>query len=269
MEPTTIGPNRTGAARDPKGIDLMLEAVANLSPLMPISTLRMDVERQRYITEAESVGSIAPPIMRATKPKANAKRAATAVDPGMQILLDKLGERIAFERTGTRLYSALITKYLALKNAGDALLALQQVSGAAVAGETNGANGDATLQTLQRIRMEELQHFRMLCDLVTELGGDPTVQTPCADVTAAASMGLMQVLTDPRTTIAQCLNTLLTAELTDNAGWELLSELADSAGQPQLLERFAEALQAEQQHLAIVRDWLRALTTQARGTAAV
>jgi rubrerythrin len=82
-------------------------------------------------------------------------------------------------------------------------------------------------------------------------------------------MGLMQVLTDPRTTIAQCLNTLLTAELTDNAGWELLSELADSADQPQLLEPFAEALKAEQQHLSIVHDWLRALTMQAPGTVAV
>jgi NAD(P)-dependent dehydrogenase (short-subunit alcohol dehydrogenase family) len=36
-------------------------------------------------------------------------------------------------------------------------------------------------------------------------------------VTATASAGLMQVLTDPRTTLAQCLNTILTAELTDNA----------------------------------------------------
>jgi len=269
MEPTTIGPNRTGAARDPKGINSMLEAVTDLSPPVPISTLRMDMERQLYITEAESVGSIAPPITTAAKPKANSERAAKEVDSGMQILLDKLGERIAFERTGTRLYSALITKYLALKNSGHAPLALQQVSAAAVAGEVSGTNKDSALQTLQRIRLEELQHFRMLCDLVTELGGDPTVQTPCADVTATASMGLMQVLTDPRTTVAQCLNTLLTAELTDNAGWELLSELADSAGQPQLLEPFAEALQAEQQHLTIVRDWLRALTTQAPGTAAV
>jgi rubrerythrin len=269
MEPTIIGPNRTGAAGNPKGIDLMLEAVAKLSPPMPINTLRMDVERQRYITEAESIGSLAPPITPATKPKANAKRAARDPEPGMQILLDKLGERIAFERTGTRLYSALITKYLALKNSGNALSGLQQVSGNTTASESNSTNADPTLQTLLRIRAEESQHFRMLCEVVTQLGGDPTVQTPCADVTAAASMGLMQVLTDPRTTIAQCLNTLLTAELTDNAGWELLSELADSADQPQLLEPFAEALKAEQQHLSIVHDWLRALTTQAPGTVAV
>jgi hypothetical protein len=109
----------------------------------------------------------------------------------------------------------------------------------------------------------------MLCELVGTLGGDPTVQTPCADVTAAASMGLMQVLTDPRTTFAQCLNTILTAELTDNAGWELLGALAESAGQSQLQEYFGAALGAEQEHLSIVQDWLKTLTTQAAGTAAV
>jgi hypothetical protein len=102
-----------------------------------------------------------------------------------------------------------------------------------------------------------------------ELGGDPTAQTPCADVTGTASIGLLQVVTDPRTTLAQSLNAVLTAELTDNAGWELLSELAELAGQSQLSERFAEALAVEEQHLETVREWLRALITNAPGTPAV
>ena len=129
--------------------------------------------------------------------------------------------------------------------------------------------GETALDTLRRIRLEELRHFQMLCEAMAELGGDPTAQTPCADVTAAASIGLMQVLTDPRTTLAQCLNTLLTAELTDNAGWELVSELAGKSGQTQMVERFAEALAEEQQHLAIVRGWLRKLLSNEAGTPAV
>jgi hypothetical protein len=253
MESTSIGPNRTGGATHPEGIELMLEAVSDLSPPVPISTLGMDIERQRYITEADSVGSIPP-----------------ATDTSLSILLDKLGERLAFERTGTRLYGALITKYLALVNAGEEPLPpADTLALSGTAAKARPPKGEAALDTLRRIRAEELSHFLMLGELITQLGGDPTALTPCADVTAAASMGLMQVLNDPRTTLAQCLNTLLTAELTDNAGWELLSDLAQSAGQSQLLDPFAQALAAEQQHLAIVRGWLKALVTEAPGTPAV
>lgn len=45
----------------------------------------------------------------------------------------------------------------------------------------------------------------MLSEAIVDMGGDPTAQTPCADVSAVAAMGLIQVLTDPRTTLAQGL----------------------------------------------------------------
>jgi hypothetical protein len=250
MEATANGQNRTGASVTPKAIDLMLEAVRDLSPPMPISTLQMDIERQSYIAEAESVGSIPPP---KEKSQSKTRKAGTA---SASILLDKLGERIAFERTGTRLYGALITKHLALTNAGGDVLP--------PANETETA-----AESLQRIRAEELEHFHLLCNSVLSMGGDPTAQTPCADVTAAASMGLMQVITDPRTTLAQCLNTILTAELTDNAGWELLIQLAEEAGQTEMTEQFSLALQAEQRHLVTIQGWLQALLMSAPGAPAV
>jgi hypothetical protein len=106
----------------------------------------------------------------------------------------------------------------------------------------------------------------MLCDIVTELGGDPTAQTPAADVIGAASMGFMQVLTDPRTTLAQCLEIVLSIELTDNASWEMLAQLAELAGQKQLVQPFTEALATEQEHLTIVQSWLQSLMKQATGT---
>jgi hypothetical protein len=242
----------------------MLEAVNALTPLTLINTAGIDMERQQYIREAESIGSIPPPMPDAEE-AADEQETDAAIPTGL--LLDKLGERIAFERTGTRLYGALITKYLALTNAG----ATPLLSAALGTGddEADGGSGESALDTLSRIRAEELEHFRMLCDVVEALGGDPTAQTPCADVAAAASMGLMQVLTDPRTTLAQCLNTMLTAELTDTAGWELLSKLAEAAGQDQLLEPFATALAAEAQHVAIVRGWLEALVIEGSGTPAV
>jgi hypothetical protein len=104
---------------------------------------------------------------------------------------------------------------------------------------------------------------------VKELGGDPTAQTPCADVTGTASSGLLQVVTDPRTTLAQSLNAVLTAELTDNAGWELLGDIAERAGRKQLANPFAQALAVEEEHEAIIKQWLRALVIDAPGTPAV
>lgn len=269
MQTTAPGQNRTGAAVAPKQVDLMLDAVRALSPPIPISTLQMDVERQGYITESDSVGSI-PPAKSTTKTASKAKATkGKGVMPSL--FLDKLGERIAFERTGTRLYDALITKYLALSGAEDDVLppaAMILNAGSAPSGR-EPLMDETPVDTLRRIRAEELAHFRMLCDLVVKMGGDPTAQTPCADVTAAASMGLMQVITDPRTTLAQCLNTILSAELTDNAGWELLSELAEEVGQREMLKQFSEALSAEQQHLAIVRGWLKELLMNEAGTPAV
>jgi len=254
MEGTAPGPNRTGGAINPEGVASMLEAVNELSPRKPVSTLLMDIERQWYITEAEAVGSIPRPI---SSPAGKGRKIkSTAASASVGVLLDKLGERIAFERTGTRLYGAVITKYLALANAGEVPLPPRE-------------DGEPALETLRRIRSQELQHFRMLSQCVQEIGGDPTAQTPCADVTATASSGLLQVVTDPRTTLAQSLNAVLTAELTDNAGWELLGELAQLAGQSQLTKPFAEALAVEQEHLEIVEGWLRTLIAAAPGTSAV
>jgi rubrerythrin len=69
-------------------------------------------------------------------------------------------------------------------------------------------------------------------------------------------MGVMQVLVDPRTTVTQCLQAILMAELTDNAGWELLIDLADELGHEDMSERFTEALENEQRHVLNVQTWL-------------
>src|SRR5690606_24201770 len=105
-------------------------------------------------------------------------------------------------RTGTRLYDALILKYEILAE-NDDMPALPTPL---------DADGEDTSATLRRIRAEEHEHFLMLSEVMRSLGGDPTAQTPCADATATASMGIMQVVTDPRTTFAQSLNALLIAE---------------------------------------------------------
>jgi ferritin-like protein len=269
MEATTTGMNRTGSKLSPAGTQAMLDAVSQLTPPQPIDTAAMEAERTNYIHAADAVGSVPLP----GSVKGALKMGIAAVKGGQPtVLMDKLGERIAFERGGTRLYDALIAKYRALQeNSDDILPPAEEAIGPLMDGAASLApvQGESPEQTLARIRNEEMQHFRMLAAEMERMGGDPTAMTPCADVAATSSMGLMQVVTDPRTTLAQCFNAMLTAELTDNAGFELLIMLAEDAGESELAGKLLGAFTQEQEHLAVVKGWLSALVTQAAGTESV
>jgi rubrerythrin len=270
MEATVQGLNRTGTSVSPLGTRAMTDAVNEFSPPMPIDTGAAEAERLVYINESETVGSIPPPASIKGVVKTGIAKLKGA---NPSIFLDKVGERIAFERAGVRLYEALITKYQAVEASASGLLpqASQMFTptDASAAGITSARDTESPGETLVRIRSEELAHFRMLAESMEQLGGDPTAQTPCADVTATASMGFIQVLTDPRTTLAQCLNAMLAVELTDNAGWEMLAALAEDAGESELAGRFLGALSEEQEHLIIVKGWLNALVANGAGTPSV
>jgi hypothetical protein len=233
----------------------MVEAANAGSPAQLDDGINMARIRRGYIEEAKGVGTVPPPMSLD-----GAVKAGIAKLQGGQptLLLDKMGERLAFERTGTRLYDAMIIKYLAA-SASDSDLLSPPGSGA----------GGSAREALVRIRDEELAHFHLLKEAVASLGGDPTAQTPSADVAAVASSGLIQVINDPRTTLAHCLTALLTAELTDNAGWALLIALARDAGQDELASRFEQALEEERNHLVVVNGWLQALLSSPTSSAAV
>ena len=97
----------------------------------------------------------------------------------------------------------------------------------------------------------------MVAKYLAQIGADPTAMTPCADVMGVASMGHLQVLTDPRTTESQAQGSILAIELTDNASWELLIELVQETGHKDMAQAFEAALHTEQLHLETVRGWLR------------
>ena len=268
MESTTIGMNRTGAATSMDGARAMLQVASELSPAAEIDTTKSKAERIRNIEDAESVGSIPPPATLKGVVKTGLAK-VTGKQP--TLFMDKIGERLAYERSGVRLYEALITKYEALAGTDDSALppAAEALAKADTEIRLAGLEGESAAQTLARIRMEELEHFKLLAQALVKLGGDPTAQTPCADVTATASMGFVQVLSDPRTTLGQCLNAMLSVELTDNAGWELLARLADEANEQDLAGQFLSALGQEQEHLMIVRAWLEHVLLNEAGTPAV
>jgi len=223
------GRNRTGAQMSPSDIRRMTEAAQHTVPTAASDRQALVQMRRQYMHEADCVGSVPPP-GTLTGMVESGKAFFTGRRP--QVLIDKLGERLAFERTGVRLYDALLAKC------------------EAAPGELSAGAVDR----LRHFRMEEQQHFAMVAEALESIGADPTAQTPCADLTGMQGQGLMQVLTDPRTSVAQSLHVILDAELMDNAGWELLVMLARQSGHPELADRFMQALQQEGVHLGEVRE---------------
>lgn len=149
-------------------------------------------------------------------------------------LLDKLGARLDFERTGAQLYQALIPKL-----------------------EAHGAfRGGPTRAEVERLRNGKLGHAVLVQHLIVKLGGDPAVTTLAAHRQAALSAGLCHVIGDPRTTLVDCLDTVVVAELVDRESWALLGKLMAPLGDAQAQAQIREVERAEAEHLAIVRAWL-------------
>jgi rubrerythrin len=227
---TELGMNRTGIQVAPVQSKRMMEVTEITRPSSQGDENAMAEIRAEYIRGAEPVGTVPVPLSVKGAVTASAK-ILTGKRP--QVFMDKLGERLAFERTGTRLYQAFIMKCRA----------------------PHGGPDVVSLDKLLHIQEEELRHFKLLTDCMTQLGGDPTAQTPCADVAGVESMGLLQVVTDPKTTINQSLHAILVAELSDNVAWEELIVLAREMGLADMATRFEEAAAHERDHLETVRTW--------------
>jgi rubrerythrin len=230
----TLGTNRTGFHTAPGDSDEMLESVRE-SPPAPGSETAFAAARVSYMTDAERLGSVPPPPSLKGIVKSGIK-VLTGKRP--QTFIDRLAERLAFERTGVRLYDALLAKHEARAN----------------------DVGDVPAEKLRGMRNDELSHFILLAECLQSLGADPTVETPCADLAGVESSGLICAITDARTTFAQSVHAILVAELTDNASWELLIQLARTEGQDDMADRFQKALETERVHLDQVRTWLTDLT---------
>jgi hypothetical protein len=229
-KPTDIGTNRTGIATSAVDAARMIEA-ARRGPASDGGPERIAAFRAELSATAPPHGTVPPP--------ASLKGAAKTMMKAMKgekasVFVDKLAERLAFERTGVRLYDAVLAKLPA----------------------SRVEEGRLTVEGLRRHRDEELSHVLLVKDAIEKLGADPTAMTPCADLVGVQGQGLVQSVTDPRTTLTQCLDTLLAAELIDNDGWKMLIAMAEAIGQDDLARRFTEALANEDQHLVEVREWL-------------
>jgi rubrerythrin len=151
-------------------------------------------------------------------------------------LIDRLGARLAFERMGVRLYDALISKHDAY----------------------GSFRGGPSRADLEAIRNEEQRHLELAHRLITQLGGDPTVVTPNANLQAVASRGIGDILVDPRSTLIECLEAIIVAELADHESWEMLASSMGQIGDRTAEQQVRDAERIEAEHLAKVRTWLTA-----------
>ncbi|XYH95116.1 ferritin-like domain-containing protein [Sorangium sp. So ce1128] len=241
MKQIAIGTNMTGIATSPLDSKELIEAALAIPPSSPGSEADAAAVRTEYAAGSGTVGSVPPP--------ASLKGMVKAVGELIQgrppaLLIDKLGERLQFERSGTRLYEALIAKY-----------------------DAEGSfEGGPTRADLEVIRDDELRHFALLKSAMERLGADPTAMTPGADVIGLASAGVLAVAVEPRINFGQSLQALLVAELTDNDSWRMLIDLATAYGQDEMAAEFRVAEQHEVRHLELVRAWLSSkLALDARG----
>lgn len=223
--PSDLGINRTGASLSPLEAAKTAEGAQAGGYGEPDLSVANDLRRP-YVQEGRLLGSMPPP----TTVKGAAATALKKMrGESVGALLDVLGARLAFERTGVRLYEALIRKV-----------------------EMNGAS--LPVARLRHIHDEELRHFHLVHKVVVDLGGDPTVLTPDADVSAVIGKGVADVVLDPRTSVAQSLDAILVAERADAGCWELLVEACDALDRDDLVEQFGECLANEERHVEEIRE---------------
>lgn len=223
-----LGDNVTGIGSSAARAEEMQQGMENFPPTSVGTREGAGKVRVQYAKEGHPVGSIPKPVEVTAKIKSALGAGASPV------LMDKLGQRLAFERSGTRLYEALISKLEAY-------------------GTFDG--GPSRAQLLE-ILNEEHRHFAELEQQVLALGGDPTAVTPSANLAAVATEGVLKLVTDPRTSLLQSLEGILVAELVDSDGWHMLCETAKGRGLTDLVSMCEKAEVDEQRHLALVRAWL-------------
>jgi rubrerythrin len=147
-------------------------------------------------------------------------------------VLDVLSGRLAFERTGVKLYDAVIDK---IERKAEPRF-------------------HAIVGQLRHIREEEKEHEEWLEAQIRSLGGHPEHQSEMAKLELEEGSGIERVIVDGHEKVIHLLHALLAAELADNAGWDVLVKLAGEAGDREAKAQFALRLAQEAKHLLYIRE---------------
>ena len=228
-KPTDIGLNRTGVQMSPIDMQTLIDAARSAKPTSAGDETTLAEFRASYFENAEPNGTVPLP---GTLKGASKSGLQKLKGKKPEVLIDKLGERLAFERTGTRLYEAFLSK---------CEIRPDEVPG-------------LPIEELRQFQDEEEQHFSLVAETLLSLGADPTAVTPSADATSVAGMGWVQVVCDPATSVAQSMQVIQIAELADYDGWELLIKLTDELGMDEITDKFRQAWSEEEHHLERIRE---------------
>ncbi len=153
-------------------------------------------------------------------------------------VIDLLTERLEFERAGVKLYDSIIGKME----------------------RATQPNLTKLIGQMREHRDEEKEHEEWLEAQIRALGGDAHGNTEMSQLVHAESEGLEKVVLDGDPNVVHMFHALLTAELTDNSGWQLLIQLADEADDEVARREFKKRLHEEEDHLIFVRDVVTAFT---------
>lgn len=152
-------------------------------------------------------------------------------------LLDLLSERLCFERSGVKLYDKVIER---MRSAKEPMITKM-------------------IDQMQEHRDQEKEHEEWLEGCIRELGGDDKQLTPKARLVQEMSKGIEQVVMNDAQ-LPHLFQALLAAELVDNAGWDLLVELADEADDRATVKEFKKRLHEEEKHLVLMREAMAKLS---------
>ena len=147
-------------------------------------------------------------------------------------LVDKLCERLAVETGGVEIYRAAIAKI-------------------------DVPNVAARLEHFMR---DEARHRDLLDAYLTRLGVEDR-ETPSARLARHEGNAYLELIGEAETP-AQVLNIMLTVELVDENGWEMLVNLGRDLGDDELVRTLDTALQEEKEHLRGVRGMLAQMTRE-------
>jgi len=143
-------------------------------------------------------------------------------------VIDLLNERLTFERSGVKLYDKILER---MRTDPQAALMVEQ---------------------MQENRDEEKEHEEWLEKQIRALGGDARSPSEKSILVRAESQGIEHVI-ERDAQLPHDFHALLIAELADNAGWDLLVQLADEVGDRDAKKEFKKRLHEEEEHLLFVR----------------
>jgi rubrerythrin len=152
--------------------------------------------------------------------------------------LDLMTERCVFERNTVALYDALL-------------------------GRLRQGGASEMITQVEQYRHQEKEHEEWLEAQIRALGGDPHAETPMARLVKVESEGVQRVFQEGQRPIPELFHAMLVAELSDNAGWELLVSAAEEVDDQEAIREFTERREEEAEHLSFVQGVVETFACEA------